>query len=106
MQANAGLAGSLSKHHLDDVDVHFGQASTHAGASIGMRGAHIGVGAQLNAVALEHKNFQARVGLNVATQAGVSLTDVTASVVGVGFNGGLNGFGISTPLGSLNFKPW
>jgi hypothetical protein len=106
MQANAGAASSISKHRVDDVDIHLGQGNAYAGASIGVTGASIGAGVELNAVSFEHENIQARFGLNVSTGASISTTDVNVAVAGVGFNAGLNGFGLSTPLGSIKLKFW
>jgi len=104
MRANAGVAGSISKHRLDDADIHFGQGNASAGASVGVTGAYIGASVELNAVSLEHENVQARLGLDLSTGAGISTTDVNLAVAGIGFNAGLNGFGVSTPIGSIKLK--
>lgn len=105
MQANAGVGGSVTKHRIDDCDIHCGQATASGGASLGNRGGHIGANLELNAVSVKHKNFQARVGLNATTGVGFSTTDVTVSAAGVGCNLGLNGIGLSSPFGSFTVKP-
>lgn len=106
MKVNAGAGASLSKHRVDDFDIHLGQATASGGASIGQMEGYIGATLELNAISIENKNVQARLGLNASTGVSVSRTDVSVSVSGVGFNAGLNGIGINTPIGGFNLKFW
>ncbi|CAF1199281.1 unnamed protein product, partial [Didymodactylos carnosus] len=65
----------------------------------GREGVFVGAGAELNAISLHHENVQARVGLDVSTGVGFSTTDVSATVVGVGFNAAL--FGGMLPFANI-----
>ncbi|CAF4492833.1 unnamed protein product [Rotaria sp. Silwood2] len=106
LKANAQADGSLSKHKLGDADISVGQGQAYAKASIGADGVKAVVGGEINAVSFEHKNVQAKIGLSVKTGVEASITNISASVLGVGLNAGTDGVGINTPTGSLNVKLW
>ncbi|CAF3424656.1 unnamed protein product, partial [Rotaria sp. Silwood2] len=104
LKANAQADGSLSKHKLGDADISVGQGQAYAKASIGADGVKAVVGGEINAVSFEHKNVQAKIGLSAKTGVEASITNISASVLGVGLNAGTDGVGINTPIGSLNVK--
>ncbi|CAF1067171.1 unnamed protein product [Rotaria sordida] len=106
LKANAQADGSLSKHKLGDADISVGHGQAYAKASVGADGVKVVAGGEINAVTLEHKNVQAKIGLSAKTGVEVSTTNISGTVLGLGLNVGTDGVGISTPIGSINSKFW
>ncbi|CAF0936695.1 unnamed protein product [Rotaria sordida] len=106
LKANAQADGSLSKHKLGDADISVGHGQAYAKAFVGADGVKVVAGGEINAVTLEHKNVQAKIGLSAKTGVEVSTTNISGTVLGLGLNVGTDGVGISTPIGSINSKFW
>jgi hypothetical protein len=106
VKANARADGCLSKHQLGDTNINVGEGQVYANASLGYDGMKLAMGGELNVVSVKNENVQACIGLNAKTGVGLSTTNVSATIVGLGFSAGVDGVGVSTPLASINLKLW
>merc|ERR1712019_84123 len=90
----------------NDGFIRAGEAALGGKAGVGASGVALKGKLGVKAVEAGNNHINGHVGLKVDSGAEISKEKVDVKFLGTGFSAGRDGFGLSTPVGGVNVKPW